>query len=138
MYPIVDPATPTVAPHANRPNPTNDNDRAFVIAGEAPGQSLSAAVYNVLSAVVDLATGTVGAIRRSQRRRVSIRELSRLSDRQLTDIGIHRGAIETVVDKLLAADAAGSARTVGRVKRTAGMARTPQAAANSNQPYIAA
>jgi uncharacterized protein YjiS (DUF1127 family) len=40
-------------------------------------------------------------IARPWRRRAAIRELHRLSDRELSDIGVERGEVEAVVDELM-------------------------------------
>jgi len=42
------------------------------------------------------------ALARPWRRHATIRELHRLSDRELRDIGIERGQVEDVVDELMA------------------------------------
>jgi uncharacterized protein YjiS (DUF1127 family) len=58
---------------------------------------------NALPAQRDL-TGFAAALDRLARlwrRRAAIRELDRLSDRELRDIGIERGDVEAVVDELM-------------------------------------
>lgn len=59
------------------------------------------------------------AYRRWRARRASIRELRRLDDRTLADIGIARNRIDTVVDGLLAGDRAATRAPLGDVLRQA-------------------
>lgn len=51
--------------------------------------------------IADVARKTANALSTWHKRRVALRELYALSDRQLADIGLIRGEIPTVVDKLL-------------------------------------
>ena len=53
------------------------------------------------SGVTDVIRRTAAALSTWNKRRVAIRELSGLSDRQLADIGLLRAEIPGVVDKLL-------------------------------------
>lgn len=53
------------------------------------------------SAVTDVIRRTGNALSTWNKRRLAIRELSTLSDRQLADIGLLRAEIPSVVDKLL-------------------------------------
>jgi uncharacterized protein YjiS (DUF1127 family) len=62
-----------------------------------------ASARNALPAQRDV-TGFAAALDRLAcpwRRRAAIRELDRLSDRELRDIGIDRGEIDAVVDELM-------------------------------------
>jgi len=54
------------------------------------------------SGVTGALRNTAQAVRTWNKRRLAIRELHALSDRQLADIGLIRGDIESVVDKMLA------------------------------------
>lgn len=77
----------------------------------AAGRGLRRAAVAAAGAARSAATGLGAAYRgleRWQRRRAAIRELSRLSDHMLKDIGLHRGDIRPVVDELLERPAAGS------------------------------
>jgi uncharacterized protein YjiS (DUF1127 family) len=49
----------------------------------------------------DMVRNAAQAVRTWNKRRVAIRELYSLSDRQLADIGVLRGDIPAIVDKLL-------------------------------------
>lgn len=53
------------------------------------------------SAVTDVVRRTAKALGTWNKRRLAIRELSALSDRQLADIGLLRAEIPGVVDQLL-------------------------------------
>ena len=63
---------------------------------------LSIAAYKIVEAL----SAVWNWIDRKNRRAESIRELSRLSDRMLKDIGIHRGEIRYVVESMLDAPVA--------------------------------
>jgi len=53
------------------------------------------------SGVTDVIRRTVRAFSTWNKRRLAIRELYSLSDRQLADIGLYRADIPSVVDKLI-------------------------------------
>lgn len=65
------------------------------------------------SAAATAGRGLGGAWSRWLDRRAAVRALSRLSDRELDDLGMTRGDIETVVDGLLARRAATAAVDAG-------------------------
>ncbi|MDZ7839837.1 MAG: DUF1127 domain-containing protein [Gammaproteobacteria bacterium] len=60
-----------------------------------------AAVVHRGSGISDMIRKSANAMSTWHKRRMAIRELYALSDRQLADIGLIRGEIPTVVDKLL-------------------------------------
>ncbi len=88
--------------HRSRRIPANDNRAMIALANEGLDLSFSATVYKVIDGLGDLVTKALGKLRASRARRRSIRELDRLSDRMLADIGLHRGGIVSVVDQLIA------------------------------------
>ncbi len=79
--------------HRSRRVPANDNDAIIAFANEGLDLSFSATVYKVIDGLDGLVTKGLDKLRTSRRRRRSIRELDRLSDRILADIGLHRGEI---------------------------------------------
>ena len=88
--------------HRSRRIPANDNRAMIAFANEGLDLSFSATVYKVIDGLGNLVTKGLGKLRASRARRRSIRELDRLSDRMLADIGLYRGGIVSVVDELIA------------------------------------
>ncbi len=88
--------------HRSRRVPANDNRAMIAFANEGLDLSFSATAYKVIDGLGDLVTKGLGKLRAARARRRSIRELYRLSDRMLADIGLHRGEIVSVVDELIA------------------------------------
>ena len=88
--------------YRSREVPANDNQAIIAFANEGRDLSLSATAYKVIDGLDGLVTKGLDKLRTSRRRGRAIRELSRLSDRNLADIGLHRGAIVSVVDELIA------------------------------------
>ncbi|MEE8211025.1 MAG: DUF1127 domain-containing protein [Acidiferrobacterales bacterium] len=87
--------------------------------------------------ILELASRLMAALRRSHRRRVTIRALEQLADWQLKDMGILRGDIPAIVDRHLNAAppsprAMASRPSIGPVESTAG------GATNHDQSQIAA
>ena len=68
----------------------------------SPSKSGSSLKSFFAAASVGVSRLTQG-VHRSRKRRAALRELSRLSDRQLADIGLHRGQLGEVVDTMLSA-----------------------------------
>ncbi len=82
-----------------------------------------------------LVTKGLDKLRTGRLRRRSIQEFDRLSDRTLADIGLHRGAIVSVVDELIAGGTPRrSERVVGVTPKSAGGPAT----VNDNVTDIAA
>ena len=101
MYPLIDAPAIVVTPHWMR-NCANDNDpRAHYVA-----RPVGAAGHQAVARCDGLVAKGLYKLRTSWRRRRVIRELDRLSDRNLADIGLHRGEIVSVVDRLVAGGAA--------------------------------
>lgn len=71
----------------------------------------------------------IESIRRRHRRSVSIRELSALDDRQLSDIGVVRGEIPRLVDELMSVREQGITQPLS-VAQLARMQPEARAAAN--------
>ncbi len=138
MFRMINAYTSTLFPHAVGRVVAHDNDPAVTLAGSTSGPSLGAAAYKLVSAVYNFITSTFDRFRKSRKRRATIRELSRLSDWLLADIGVHRSDIPSVVDDLLATNEAQSARAAGRVERTAAQTSGTRMTANSIKPGIAA
>ncbi len=63
--------------------------------------TISAYAYKAVTAVADSVANAVGAVRTWNARNAAVRDLSRLDDHLLNDIGIHRGEIRAVVDGML-------------------------------------
>lgn len=106
MNALIDALTIAVTPHRMR-NGANDNDPGAPLSAEHP---VGAAACRTVDRVDGLVTRIAAWRRRSHRRRHTIRELDRLSDRNLADIGLHRGEIVSVVDRLIAGGAANDNR----------------------------
>lgn len=121
--------------HRSRRVPANDNDAIIAFANEGLDLSLSATVYKVIDGLGNLVAKRLGKLRDSRARRRSIRELDRLSDHMLADIGLHRGAIVSVVDAQIAG---GTPRRSERVVRGATKPAGGPATVNDNVTDIAA
>ncbi len=121
--------------HRSRRIPANDNRAMIGFTNEGLDLSLSATAYKVIDGLGDLVTKGLGKLRASRARRSSIRELDRLSDRMLADIGLHRGGIVSVVDALIAG---GTPRLSERVVRGAPKPAGGPATVNDNVTDIAA
>ncbi len=63
--------------------------------------AISVYAYKALSAVAESVANAAGAVRAWNARNAAVRELSRLDDHLLKDIGIHRGEIRAVVNGML-------------------------------------
>ncbi len=121
--------------HRSRRIPANDNRAMMAFANEGLDLSLSATAYKVIDGLGDLVTKGLGKLRAARSRRRSIRELDRLSDRMLADIGLHRGEIVSVVDELIAGGT--PRRSEGVVRAIPKPADTP-VTVNDNRDDIAA
>ena len=64
-----------------------------------------------------LSAGLIEPLRQGMRRRATIRELNRLDDRLLRDIGLERGGIESFAANLAGVDEAPAARSNGLLAR---------------------
>ncbi len=109
MYALIDALTIAVTPRWMR-NGANDNDPRAHYAGHSAEHPSGAAAYQAVDRVDGLLAKGFDKLRTSWRRRRTIRELDRLSDRNLADIGLHRGEIVSVVDRLIAGGAANDNR----------------------------
>ncbi len=87
-------------------------------------------VYKAATAVAEWVANTVNAVRTWHTRHAAIGELSRLNDHLLKDIGIHRGEIRTVVDRMLSRPQAREHRPALRAVTATDRARP---AANDNE-----
>ncbi len=105
MYPLIDAPAIVVTPHWMR-NGANDNDPRAQYVGQSVTRPDGAAGHQAFDQCDGLVTKGLDKLRTSWRRRRVIRELDRLSDRNLADIGLHRGEIVSVVDRLVAGGAA--------------------------------
>ncbi len=105
MNALIDALTIAVTPHRMR-NSANDNDPGANYAGRSAEHPIGAAPYQAVDRVDGLVIKGLDKLRTSWRRRRAIRELDRLSDRNLADIGLHRGEIVSVVDRLIISGAA--------------------------------
>lgn len=83
-----------------RLEPSADGFSTTALAQSRTGRSLK----SLYALVAEGTRRLTGALARAQRRRAALGALSRLSDRQLTDIGLHRGQLSEVVDAMLDAD----------------------------------
>ncbi len=128
--------------YRSREVPANDNRAMIGFANEGLDLSLSATAYKVIDGLGNLVAKGLDKLRASRARRRSIRqlgrsirELDRLSDRTLADIGLHRGEIVSVVDELIAG---GTPRRSERVVRIAPKSTGGPATVNDNVTDIAA
>ncbi len=121
--------------HRSRRVPANNNDAIIGFANQGLDLSLSATVYKVIDGLGNLVAKGLGKLRDSRARRRSIRELDELSDRMLADIGLHRGAIVSVVDQMIAG---GTPRRSERVDRGTPKPAGGPATVNDNVTDIAA
>ena len=87
--------------------------------------------------ILGLASRLMAALRRSHRRRVTIRALEQLVDWQLKDMGIPRGDIPAIVDRHLNA-APPSPRAMASRPSIGPVESTTQGANNHDQSQIAA
>ncbi len=87
--------------------------------------------------ILGLASRLMAALRRSHRRRVTIRTLEQLADWQLKDMGIPRGDIPAVVDRHVNA-APPSPRAMASRPRIGPVESTARGATNDDQSQIAA
>ena len=111
--------------------------RASAITGSI-AEELSVAVYKAFDAVDNFAGAIAGAITKWHKRNKTIRELSKLNDHLLKDIGISRGEIRTFVDAMLTAP---EPRRAARPRLVAAHSSVPSAhpaPANDNQADLAA
>ncbi len=109
MYALIDALTIAVTPRWMR-NGANDNDPSAHYAGRSADHPIGAAAGQAADRVDGLVARIADWHRRSRRRRHSIRELSRLDDHVLADIGVRRADIASVVDGLIAGGAANDNR----------------------------
>ncbi len=121
--------------HRSRRVPANDNDAMIGFANEGLDLSLSATVYKVIDGVGGLVTKGLDKLQAGRARRRSIRELDRLSDHMLADIGLHRGEIVSMVDEVVAG---GAPRRSERVVRGAPKPAGGPATVDDNVTDIAA
>ncbi len=121
--------------HRSRRIPANDNRAMIAFANEGLDLSFSATAYKVIDGLSGLVTKGLGKLRASRARRRSIRELDRLSDRMLADIGLYRGGIVSVVDELIAG---GTPRRSEGVVRAMPKSAGGPATVNDNVTDIAA
>ena len=109
MYAFIDALTIAAMPRWTR-NGANDNDPWAHYAGQSTDHPIGTAAYQAVDRVDGLLARVSTWRHRSRRRRHSIRELSRLDDHALADIGVRRADIASVVDRLIAAGAANDNR----------------------------
>jgi uncharacterized protein YjiS (DUF1127 family) len=121
--------------HRSRRIPANDNRAMIAFANEGLDLSFSATVYKVIDGLGGLVAKGLGKIRSGRARRLAIRELDRLSNHLLADIGLHRGEIVSVVDEVIAG---GTPRRSERVVRIAPKSTGGPATVNDNVTDIAA
>ncbi len=91
--------------------------------------AISVYAYKAVSAVAESVANAVGAVRTWNARNAAVRDLSRLNDHLLKDIGIHRGEIRAVVDGMLSRPQAQEHRPALRAVTATDLARP---AANDN------
>lgn len=77
-----------------------------------PGRYISERVPRLFDAV----RGAIATLRRIRRRQATMRELGKLDDRMLRDVGVYRGEIWSISDAL-ARDEGGPGRRVGLWRR---------------------
>ncbi len=121
--------------YRSREVPANDNRAMIGFANEGLDLSFSATAYKVIDGLGDLVTKGLGTLRASRARRRSIRELDRLSDHMLADIGLHRGEIVSVVNEVIAG---GTPRRSERVVRGTTQLAGGPVTVNDNVTDIAA
>ncbi len=121
--------------HRSRRVPANDNDVMIGFANEGLDLSLSATAYKVIDGLGNLVAKRLGKLRDGRARRRSTRELDRLSDHMLADIGLHRGEIVSVVNEVIAG---GTPRRSERVIRGIQKPAGGPATVNDNVTDIAA
>ncbi len=108
----------TILPSLNKPAANGPIDDA-----------ISVYAYKAVTAIAESVTNAVGAVRAWNARNAAVRELSRLDDHMLKDIGIHRGESRAVVNERLSRPPAREHRPALRVAAAADPARP---AANDN------
>ena len=121
--------------HRSRRVPANDNRAMIAFANEGLDLSLSATVYKVIDGLGGLVANGLDKLRANRARRRAIRELDKLSDRMLADIGLHRGEIVSVVDEVIAG---GTPRRSERVVRAIPKPADTPVTVNDNRDDIAA
>ena len=107
----------------------------IAFANEGLDLSFSATVYKVIDGLGGLVANGLDKLRANRARRRAIRELDKLSDRMLADIGLHRGEIVSVVDEVIAG---GTPRRSERVVRGTPKSAGGPATVNDNVTDIAA